>query len=172
MDQDKTSMNSFPIGGSQVADGQHMMASDPESHWRPLRHGETVYVLKDIIQGPVVPQGISPMMGEQETKVISETAKGAVSDPVAEVVERIIPETHVARDIVNGPAAPQPMSSMTNDQIIAIISETTERIIREQAPVVVARIISETTGKMVRDLAPEIVERVIREEIEKLKDNN
>ena len=172
MNQDKTGTNSFPKGGSQVADGQSITASDPESHWRPLRHGETVYVLKDIIQGPVVPQDVSPMMGKQGTKVISETKEGTVREPIAEVVERIIPEMHVARDIVNGPAAAQPMSSVTNEQVIAIISETTEKIIREQAPVVVARIISETTEKMVRDLAPEIVERVIREEIEKLKENN
>ena len=117
----KTGVISFPEGGSPVADGQHMAASDPESYWRPLRPGETVYVLQDLVQGPVIPQDVSPVMTGQETRMISDTAERVARDQVAEIVERII---------------------------------------------------SEKTEKIVRDLAPEIVERVIREEIEKLKRAN
>jgi Glu-tRNA(Gln) amidotransferase subunit E-like FAD-binding protein len=150
-----------------------MTAGDPESYWRPLRPGETVYVLQDIIQGPVIPQDVSPVMAEQGSGIISETADKLINrEQVTEIVERIIPETYVHQDPVNERVAPQPVSSLTNEQVIIVISETTERLVKEQTPVIIERIISEATEKMVRDLAPEIIERVIREEIEKLKRAN
>jgi uncharacterized protein (UPF0147 family) len=106
-------VNSFPEGGSPVADGQHMSASDPESYWRPLRPGETVYVLQDIVQGPVVPQDVSPVMTEQGTRIISKTAEKVVREQVAKIVERIISET-------------------TEKMVRDLAPEIVERVIREE----------------------------------------
>ena len=76
---------------------------------------------------------------------------------------------YILNDVVDVPEVPQDVSLLMKEQGMKIVSETAERIAREQAPEMVEKIISETAERIVRDLAPGIVERVIREEIEKLK---
>lgn len=101
-----------------MTDGQQIADSKPKHYWRPLRPGETVYILNDVVDVPEIPQDVPLLMKEQGMK---------------------------------------------------IVSETEERIVREQSPEMVEKIISEKAERIVRELAPGIVERVIREEIEKLK---
>lgn len=76
-----------------MADGQHMTAGDPQSYWRPLKPGETVYLLQDIVQGAVVPQNASSVMTDQEAKIISDAAERVVREQALEMVERIVSET-------------------------------------------------------------------------------
>lgn len=76
---------------------------------------------------------------------------------------------HILNDVVDVPDVPQDVSLLMKEQGMKIVSETAERIAREQALEMVEKIISETAERIVRDQAPRIVERVIREEIEKLK---
>jgi hypothetical protein len=76
---------------------------------------------------------------------------------------------YILNDVVDAPDVPQDVSLLMKEQGMKIVSETAERIAREQALEMVEKIISETAERIVRDLASGIVERVIREEIEKLK---
>jgi hypothetical protein len=76
---------------------------------------------------------------------------------------------YILNDVIDVPEVPQDVSLLMKEQGMKIVSETAERIAREQALKMVEKIISETAERVVRDLAPGIVERVIREEIEKLK---
>lgn len=76
---------------------------------------------------------------------------------------------YILNDVVDVPEVPQDVSLLMKEQGMKIVSETAERIAKEQALKMVEKIISETAERIVRDLAPGIVERVIREEIEKLK---
>jgi len=73
-----------------VAGEQYTAVSKPESYQRPTREGETVYILTDLVEEPVFPQGLSPIMEEQIMKVVSETTERIVKDLAPEIVERII----------------------------------------------------------------------------------
>jgi len=76
-----------------VADGQQTAASEPKHYWRPLRPGETVYVLSDIVEGPEQAQGASPVINEQGIKTVTETAPRIAPVQIPENIETIICET-------------------------------------------------------------------------------
>jgi len=87
-----------------VADGQQTAASRPKPYWRPLRPGETVYILNDMVPGPEEARDISPVIHKQEIKTISETAPWIAPAQIPENIETIICETteRLVRDMAPG----------------------------------------------------------------------
>lgn len=75
-----------------VVEGRREATGDTGSHQRPMREGEMVYVLTDLVEGPVFPPDIPPLMKEQILKVISETTERIVRDVAPGIVERVIRE--------------------------------------------------------------------------------
>jgi len=75
-----------------VAEGQHIMAGGQGAYERPIREGETVYVLTDLVEGPVYSQSLFPLMKEQIVKIVSETTAQIVRDMAPDIVERVIRE--------------------------------------------------------------------------------
>jgi len=114
-----------------VADGLHMAAGEPEPDWRPLRPGEKVLVLMDLVEAPDISHE----------------------------------EIHL-RDA----DAPEAMEKEPGEPVR--IHDPVPESLPEQTPAQIERLISETSERIVRELAPAIIERVIREEIEKLKREN
>lgn len=76
---------------------------------------------------------------------------------------------YVLNDLIREPDGFPDGSSVINEQLVKIVSETAERFAQEQAPEIFERIVSETAERIIRNMAPGIVEKIIREEIEKLK---
>jgi hypothetical protein len=87
-----------------VTDGQQMAASEPKPYGRPLRPGETVYILNDVVDVPEVPQDVFLLMKEQGMKIVSETAERIAREQALKMVEKIISETaeRIVRDLAPG----------------------------------------------------------------------
>jgi hypothetical protein len=87
-----------------VADGQQTAASEPKPYWRPLRPGETVYVLNDIVERPEEVQDVSPVINERGIKTVSETAPWIAPVQIPKNIETIICETteRLVRDLAPG----------------------------------------------------------------------
>jgi hypothetical protein len=79
-----------------VTEGQQMVTSDPDAYWRPLRPGETVYALTDLVEESAVLQNRSlPMdaqMDEQAARLMTETVERLVRELAPEIIERVIRE--------------------------------------------------------------------------------
>ncbi|MFH1080985.1 MAG: hypothetical protein V1766_12135 [Pseudomonadota bacterium] len=76
-----------------MANGQQTAASEPKPYWRPLRPGETVYILNDIVEGPEETQGLSPVINKQGIKDVSRTAPWIAPVQIPENIEALIRET-------------------------------------------------------------------------------
>jgi len=87
-----------------VADEQQTAASEPKPYWRPLRPGETVHVLSDIVAGPEEARDAFPVINEQGIKTVSETAPWIAPVQIPENIETIICETteRLVRDLAPG----------------------------------------------------------------------
>jgi hypothetical protein len=87
-----------------VADRQQAAASQPKPCWRPLRPGETVYVLNDIVEEPEEAQEVSPVINEQGIKKVSDTVPWIAPVQIPENIETIICETteRLVRDLAPG----------------------------------------------------------------------
>lgn len=87
-----------------MADGQQTAARESKPYWRPLRPGETVYVLSDRVEGSEEAQEASPVINEQGLKTASETAPRIAPVQIPDNIETIICETteRLVRDLAPG----------------------------------------------------------------------
>ncbi len=76
-----------------MVDGQQTAVGGLKPYWRPLKPGETVYTLNDIVSGPEEAQDKSPVIHEQEIGTISETESWIAPVQIPENIETIICET-------------------------------------------------------------------------------
>jgi hypothetical protein len=87
-----------------VANGQKTAASDHNNYWRPLRPGETVYVLSDIVEGSEEVTDESPVINKHGIQTVSGTAPWIAPVQIPENIEAIILEAteRLIRDLAPG----------------------------------------------------------------------
>ncbi len=76
-----------------MEDGRQTVANEPKPYWRPLRPGEAVYVLRDIVAGPEEAQDASHVINEHGIKTVFGTAPRIAPVQIPENIETIICET-------------------------------------------------------------------------------
>ena len=117
-----------------MADGLHMAAGEPEPDWRPLRPGEKVLVLMDLVEAPDISrEGIHLRDADAPEAMEQEPGEPIrIHDPFPESLPEQIPAQIPA-------------------QIERRISETSERIVRELAPAIIERVIREEIEKLKKE---------------------
>ena len=107
-----------------MTDGRHIAVDSTGPSWRPLRPGETVHVLTDLMEKPDLPQKKQRIGDVVIPDATERTAGKQGSEHAAEIM-------------------PEPMERR--------IGEAAEKIVRELAPDIIERVIREEIEKLKRE---------------------